>query len=212
MKIFVNPLVGITNDPDLIAFDVIREQSGQYTKTDDCFWYQNPETGYTSFLYHGRAMNEVSPGIWTMPNAGGFGGRCFTISVKDYGIVHVNGPWSGGCYCANDCIPKPAVEIIHDRVEVSCTIEKVNEAMVDKDWEVVLISRYYHSKWPVAVWKGIHKEKMTPQVLQLLKEKYEGLHSEERQRNARSLGHASGSITPGIQGPATLGLPFLELP
>lgn len=170
----VNPMYGAANDPTLnikvngiftICEDLV------YVRRDGCYYNQCAD-GLTSFLYHSSDI--VKTGVVngynvykTTDNAGGYSGRTFMLKVnmgKEVAIVALVGPWSGGCYIANDTLPKPAIEAIvidnnNHNMAIYLTIEKVNE-ILDKFcplWSAITCEQYGHNSYPVLVYDNIRK-------------------------------------------------------
>lgn len=71
---------------------------------EDVLWEQGPKgryfrehEGIVEQLWHQGPLTCMENGEWQTPKENGFGGRTFTVNLKDGRIVHLRGPWFGGC-------------------------------------------------------------------------------------------------------------------
>jgi hypothetical protein len=158
--VVVDPMIPYGNDPSIYMClkDKVEQNTDDkiYKKSNDgCYYYQG-ENGETDFVYHGgdlRLTDKKSEEGWpiyeTVKNLGGFCGDVFVKKVwlpEGYAIVKIGGPWSGGCYCANDVLPKKAIEVTISDPQYGCmigccnlTIEKMQPLLdhFDKGWRIV---------------------------------------------------------------------------
>jgi hypothetical protein len=155
----VDVMMPYANEPNIriCLKDKIKDQPPQekiYTRAaDGCYFYQG-EDGETDYIYHARPIKQIGthtdglPIYETTENLNGFGGDTYTLKVKlDQGLAWVRllGPWSGGCYCANEHLPKPAMEVSVSSPDYGCmvcgnmSIEKL-QPVLDKfqpGWRIV---------------------------------------------------------------------------
>lgn len=138
-KFAINPYKGFSNHPYINIAAYYPEEAMKctyhYVAADGLYWLQLPD-GLTDFFYlrtdiQLKAPNgtgKVVDGYETTQNGGGYGGRDFNIRCirpeKPEPIqLAVRGPWSGGCYCANNHLPQPATEVTfkHPSTYIKCT-------------------------------------------------------------------------------------------
>lgn len=114
MKVLINPMFGWGNDPnvEIRGMEFKHDSNWEYTKGNaGIYWYQDEKTGLTDYFYHAGDLQQIGENHWkTIRNLDGYGGRVFKTKVKGFGLVEIGGPWSGGSYCANKHLPKPATE------------------------------------------------------------------------------------------------------
>lgn len=186
----INPMIGFANSPYLIlGKQTPYFQDKVYTFKDGLYYYQDPVTGETDFLAHSGTIKRIGQieyadktyDHYITPNHEGFGGRTFRLIVglplypdetlKEI-VVDLVGPWSSGCYAANNILPKPAIEVtyhlLRDDGHVShvnhtgnLTIEIVNEILKLTKWRAILQQRYDVTMWPELVYDGIPKTSWT---------------------------------------------------
>lgn len=155
MKFCVDPQKGLANSPDVVLlsdeFPHIWEDK-TYWRSGPCYWHQNRQTGQTLFLFHTPDLLYSRPGkprLYVTNDGGGFGGATFKLKVYNmYGIVHVVGPWSGGCYCANQYLPKHCIEVRRydskgSSHSLCLPIDMVNDGLRGTGWEVMLQPNRY---------------------------------------------------------------------
>lgn len=90
LNLRVNWYLNFANDPSFEALvsDVPHYDELRY-ENRDWAWFAEKD-GYVSFF------------AWSGPNnEGGFGGRQYTINMKDGSQITLKGPWSSGCYAMN---------------------------------------------------------------------------------------------------------------
>lgn len=183
MKLLVNPRKGWANAPDIEVYDF---EFPEYDKTEGliwecqgtCYFTQQP-SGYTDFLFHdpfqlGIELIHCDDKISLVShNNGGYGGAKFPIKLRingkiiDYTLV---GPWSGGCYNANEFLPRKCYEVyMMDRKyrgRAYMPIDMLNEQFNKQDskWRVVdgFIGTWHGQKsyWVEPFFDGVRKELM----------------------------------------------------
>lgn len=179
MKIAINPMHRWGNRPYIqIWGDVEDLRDKEYTRVGDLYYYQNPETGYTTFLYHSGKLIRKDATTFTTENHEGFGGASFTLKVKDIGTVILVGPWSGGSYCANEHLPKPCYEVTVTQRKFAnlayhYTVEQINKWLAEDHSLWCLEKKGKLSQWDYDLtYDGKLKSQLTDSELKALQEKY----------------------------------------
>lgn len=199
MKILVNPNKGLGNSPDvtLISTERLYKMTWReptYFRAGPCYFYQSRETGYTQFLFHHGKLqrningfltqNQIGPGEYETNDAGGFGGSVFSLNVFGIGKVNLRGPWSGGCYCANQYLNKHVIHVnvysgrkpnysFHGEYR---TVEVVNDWLAGSGWEIVREKRRHEKPGEVsyeAAYKGKLKHEFSTALMEELDERYQ---------------------------------------
>lgn len=196
----INPYRGFSNG----AYIVLDKECPNTTNDTNCvweyddkgtaYWFQDPKTGVTDFLYHNNDLVAVDPPLighfQTKINNDGFGGRTFGVWLNDGNFalhrkhVDIRGPWSGGCYCANNFLPLPATEVtyrtpspIQGHWHWTCgnmAIAAVNHLLevTDSSWRCKLYPRWAHLKVPEFVYDDKRKEEWTSELMDFLAEEW----------------------------------------
>lgn len=169
----VRPRLGWGNSPDLVLQvdgpmhpgDIIYN----YDEKEGIYWHQGD--GYTDFLYAGPPYKENNR--YRTKNGGGYSGRTFTLTVAlgdDFYPVDVVGPWSGGCYCANKVLPKPALEAVANNCSIYLTWESIQGILEEfhlLDWSIG-DDGFLTPTSPCLFYKGVPKRNWTPEIKQEL--------------------------------------------
>lgn len=176
----VNPYKGYSNSPYLLIEHPYPEKlfkHGLYTRTEDgLYWFQDPKTGFTHFLAHGGDLEHLGGNLYQTTQDEGFGGHCFQLNVRDLGVVILRGPWSSGCYAANQYLPLPASEVTLTEKKSgglrSCalTLEKIN-AIFEKanlKWRCQLVSTRSSEMSPELLYDGKRKKEWEAETLDSL--------------------------------------------
>lgn len=172
MKIFIDPMEGFCDEPQVHVIAPNPDLSNaEYTKSGDCYWYQDV---VTDFMYHSgslRAAVDLPIRMITTQDEG-YGGCSFRIKVKDIGLVELRGPWFSGCYLANIVLPKPAMEVIWGVLALKLTVETINEVLKDSRWHCVVGEKHGSKVWPYMTWNGQPKENLRPDVISILQKQF----------------------------------------
>lgn len=179
MKCYVNPMKTYVNNPypiiELPTFQLPPNRI--YQVTEACYWWQDIESGWTDFFFHTPIQNctKLKDNHHQTPTSEGYGGRVFTIQVQGYGTVDLRGPWSGGCYGANQYLPKPAIEVTvkkgrFNHIGTNITWEKL-KTLLPEGWTVI-DSREYNKHWPELTYKGQRKKDWSKETTDYLDELY----------------------------------------
>jgi hypothetical protein len=140
MECVVNPCKGLANSPYAIITDLHWKlpENRIYRLSDNCFWWQDQETGWTDFFFHCPASQLIRVGDnhYQTPKSEGYGGRIFTIQVEGFGKVDLRGPWSGGCYCANPYLPKLAIEVTVRSID-SPGLPSIDRTSENRSWAIL---------------------------------------------------------------------------
>ena len=180
VKAFVHPMCKWANNPQLyITLDrPFPRNRGQYTyQWKEGLWWTQHENGYTHFLSAPNRLEEAKfewehpllkldlPHYQTTTKSQGFGGTTWLIrAITEHGeaVVGLRGPWSSGCYYANNVLPEPAIEVtINTSLGGYLPVRMANELLKDTNWEVVMPSSWRLKDYPKApelTYKGMYKE------------------------------------------------------
>lgn len=124
MRLLVNPQKSWDNAPDIEVYDFEFPEFNNskeliWENKERCYFTQQP-SGYTDFLFHDNIfdmfdpveIDEATPLVTR--NNGGYGGGKFPIKLRIDGKIipyTLVGPWSGGCYAANEYLPRKCCEV-----------------------------------------------------------------------------------------------------
>lgn len=188
----INPYKGYGNAPYMLLKKVPPNFDNciyNFDAKEGCYWYQDKDSGNTDFLYHSGPIEYVQdvdvevteenkqgtlPLFQTKHNHDGYGGRTFRLltkhpDLKDVVLVDVRGPWSGGCYCANKILPKPATEVTFwdytrspwSFVAGKLSLEAVNKLLekYESRWKCILTNKLSSTVCPEFVYAEGCEEK-----------------------------------------------------
>jgi hypothetical protein len=176
LKGFINPMKGWGNSPYLIV-KIDRYESPKnaiYTNTENCYWYQDKESGLTDFLFHITlsGCKEIAPGHFSSPKDEGFGGRTFTLNLSGGRKIDLNGPWSGGSYCANQYLPENSIETTFLPANIAGYLTwEAAKRLLPTGWDII-DSRKYSKHWPELTYEGQVKSEWAPKLLEKLHREY----------------------------------------